>query len=106
VSTQMVPYQRVQALGTKGRIEIQIPFNAPPDEATRIFIDTGAEPAGRSARTIEIAPCDQYQLQGEAFSRAVRGVEPLAYGVDDAVMNMRILDALYRSGENAQWETV
>src|ERR1035438_10168558 len=38
-STQMVPYQRMQFLGTKGRIEIEIPFNAPPDKATRIFPD-------------------------------------------------------------------
>jgi predicted dehydrogenase len=106
VSTQLVPYQRVQALGTKGRIEIQIPFNAPQGEATRIFVDTGASPADGSAREIELSPCDQYQLQGEAFSRAVRGVDPLAYGVDDAVMNMRILDALYRAGETNLWETV
>jgi predicted dehydrogenase len=106
VSTQLVPYQRVQALGTKGRIEIQIPFNAPLGEGTRIFIDSGASLGDASARTIELAPCDQYQLQGEAFSRAVRGVAPLAYGVDDAVMNMRILDALYRAERTGLWETV
>jgi predicted dehydrogenase len=106
VSTQLVPYQRVQALGTKGRIEIQIPYNAPAGEATRIFVDNGASVGDGAARTVEIPPCDQYQLQGEAFSRAVRGAEPLAYGVDDAVMNMRILDALYRSGETNVWEKV
>jgi predicted dehydrogenase len=106
VSTQLVPYQRVQALGTKGRIEIQIPFNAPLGEGTRIFIDSGASLGDASARTIELAPCDQYQLQGEAFSRAVRGVAPLAYGVDNAVMNMRILDALYRAERTGLWETV
>jgi predicted dehydrogenase len=106
VSTQLVPYQRVQALGTKGRLEIQIPFNAPQGEATRIFIDSGASLSDGSARTVELPPSDQYQLQGEAFSRAVRGVAPLAYGVDDAVMNMRILDALYRAGRTSLWEPV
>jgi predicted dehydrogenase len=106
VSTQLVPYQRVQALGTKGRIEIQIPFNAPQGEATRIFVDDGAAPAGFSARTVELPPADQYQLQGEAFSRAVRGEQPLVYGVDDAVMNMRILDALYKAGDTGLWENV
>ena len=106
VSTQLVPYQRVQALGTRGRIEIQIPFNAPQGEATRIFVDTGAALGDASARTIELAPCDQYQLQGEAFSRAVRGEQPLAYGVDDAVMNMRILDALFRAEKTRLWEEV
>jgi len=106
VSTQLVPYQRVQALGTKGRIEIQIPFNAPLGEATRIFVDSGASLGDASARTVDFPPCDQYQLQGEAFSRAVRGEQPLGHGVDDAVMNMRILDALFRSGETGLWGTV
>ena len=72
VSTQSVPYQRVQILGTKGRIEIEIPFNAPPDVPTRIFVDEGTAHANRSARAIEFPAVDQYQLQGEAFSRAIR----------------------------------
>jgi predicted dehydrogenase len=106
VSTQLVPYQRVQALGTKGRIEIQIPFNAPQGEAVRILVDSGASLGDLSTRTIELPASDQYQLQGEAFSRAVRGFEPLGYGVDDAVLNMRILDALYRAGDTSFWEAV
>jgi predicted dehydrogenase len=106
VSTQLVPYQRVQALGTKGRIEIQIPFNAPQGEPTRIFVDSGASLGDASARTIDLPPSDQYQLQGEAFSRAVRGATPLGYGVEDAVMNMRILDAIYRAGQTGLWESV
>jgi predicted dehydrogenase len=106
VSTQAVPFQRLQALGSKGRIEIEIPFNAPPDEPTRISIDDGSLHGDRSARTIEFPVVDQYQLQGEAFSRAVRGAEPLAYGVEDAIQNMRILDALVRSEKSAAWETV
>ena len=106
VSTQAVPFQRLQALGSKGRIEIEIPFNAPPDEATRIFVDDGSLHGNRSARTIEFPVVDQYQLQGEAFSRTVRGAEPLAYAVEDAIRNMRILDALVRSEKSAAWETV
>ena len=42
-STQLVPYQRIQFLGTRGRIEIEIPVNAPPDRPTRIFIDDGKD---------------------------------------------------------------
>jgi predicted dehydrogenase len=106
VSTQLVPYQRVQALGTKGRLEIQVPFNASPGEPTRIAIDSGASHGDRSARVTEIPACDQYQLQGEAFSRAVRGLEPLTNGVDDAILNMRILDALQRSERSSSWEAV
>jgi predicted dehydrogenase len=49
--------------------------------------------------------CDQYTLQGEAFSRVVRGEIALPYGLDDAVMNMRIIDALLRSEHSGRWET-
>src|SRR5262249_16953735 len=73
VSTHCVPYQRVQICGSRGRIEIQIPFNAPQGEGTRIFIDDGSELAGKSIAAEELAPCDQYTLESEAFSRAVRG---------------------------------
>ena len=59
-----------------------------------------------SAKSIPIKPSDQYRLQGEAFSRAVRGVEPLAYGVEDAICQMRVLDALFRSAETERWEAI
>lgn len=104
VSTQLAPFQRVEAVGTAGRIEIEIPFNAPPDAPTRIFLDDGSRLGGRSATPIELPPCDQYRLQGEAFSRAVRGVEPLGWGVDDAGRNMAILDAFRRSEASGRWE--
>jgi len=106
VSTQAVPYQRVQILGTKGRIEIEIPFNAPPDTPTRIFVDDGSAHGNRSARAIEFPTVDQYQLQGEAFSRAIRGAGPLESGWEDAALNMRILDALRHSETTAAWEAV
>jgi predicted dehydrogenase len=106
VSTQSVPYQRVQILGTKGRIEIEIPFNAPPDVPTRIFVDDGSAHGDRSARAVEFPAVDQYRLQGETISRAIRGAAALDYGMEDAVLNMRILDALRRSEASSAWEKV
>jgi len=106
VSTQCVPYQRVQICGARGRIEIQIPFNAPQDEHTRILIDDGSTLDGKSITTEVLAPCDQYTLESEAFSRAVRGETPLPYGLDDALMNMRIVDALFRSEKSGRFEEV
>lgn len=106
VSTQAVPYQRVQILGTKGRMEIEIPFNAPPDRPTRIFVDDGSLHGNLSARAIEFPVVDQYQLQGEAFSQAIRGVAPLRSELEDALANIRILDALRQSEQSAGWEPV
>jgi predicted dehydrogenase len=101
-----VPFQRIQLLGTKGRIEIEIPFNAPPDRPARIFVDDGSVHGGLSAKTVELPEVDQYELQGAAFSRAIRGDGSLDYGLEDALMNMRILDAIRRSETSVAWERI
>jgi predicted dehydrogenase len=106
VSTQSVPRQRVQVYGTRGRIELQIPFNAPPDSATRIDIDDGTSLDGSAIQTETLPPCDQYTLEAEAFSQAIRGEIPLPYGLDDAIVNMRVVDALFRSETSGAFETV
>jgi predicted dehydrogenase len=106
VSTQCVPYQRVQICGTEGRIEIQIPFNAPQGGAMRILLDDGTSLEGASIATETLPACDQYTLQCEAFSRAIRGEIDLPYGVEDAVANMQVIDALFRSEKSGRWEEV
>jgi predicted dehydrogenase len=106
VSTQCAPFQRTQICGSKGRIEIQIPVNAPQGAETRLSVDDGAALDGSSARVETLAASDQYMLQGETFSRVVRGEIDLPYGVEDAVRNMRVLDALFRSEKSGRWEQV
>jgi len=106
VSTQCATFQRTQILGSKGRIEIQIPVNAPQGAKTRLFLDNGSSLDGSSVRTETLAESDQYLLQGEAFSRAIRGEIELPYGVEDAIRSMRVLDALFRSEKSARFETV
>ena len=106
VSTQMVPFQRVNMLGTKGRIEIEIPFNAPQGGAMRITLDNGKELGDASAKTIKLPKVDQYQLEAEAFTRAVEGKEPLEFGLSDAILQMRVIDALFRSEKSGGWEKV
>jgi len=104
-ATQLVPFQRVQILGTKGRIEIEIPFNAPPGRTTRVLVDDGRDLAGGGIAAHEVEPCDQYTLQGDAFSRAVAGEEALPWPIEDAVANMRVVDAIFRSTTSGRWES-
>src|SRR4029079_16958530 len=99
VSTQIAPYQRIQLCGTRGRIELHIPANAPQGAQTRISIDDCTSLEGAGIVTETLPPSDQYQLQGEAFSRAVRGEIALAYGIEDAIANMRVIDALFLRNE-------
>jgi predicted dehydrogenase len=105
VATQAVPYQKVNILGTKGRIEVEIPFNAPQGGAMRIYVDSGKKFANGDAKTIKLPKADQYQLQAEAFSRAIEDKEKPEFGVDDAIRQMRVLDAIFRSEKSGNWET-
>jgi predicted dehydrogenase len=104
-STQMTPYQRVQFLGTHGRIEIEIPFNAPPDRPTRLFIDLDGDLFYGGVTTETFPVCDQYTLQGDAFSRAVLEGGEVPVPLEDAIANMAVIEAIFRSAISGQWET-
>ncbi len=102
-STQLVPYQRMQIFGTKGRIEVEIPFNAPPDRPCRIFLDDGSQLGDASAEVIELDVVDHYTLQGDAFAEAIRTGQPWPYPLEDAVANMAVIDGLFRSAKEGAW---
>jgi predicted dehydrogenase len=103
-STQVVPYQRVQILGTERRIEIEIPFNAPPDKPCRIFVDDGADPSGREAEILEFEVCDQYTMQGDVFSTSIRQGTELPVPLEGSVRNMAVIEAILRSAKSGKWE--
>jgi predicted dehydrogenase len=104
-STQLVPFQTVQILGTRGRIQIEIPFNAPPDRPTRLFVDTGADLFGSGRRQEEFPVCDQYTIQGDLFSRAVREGGEVPTPLEDSLANMQVIDAIVQSNRTGQWES-
>ncbi|MCK7612495.1 Gfo/Idh/MocA family protein [Roseibium sediminicola] len=106
VSTQLTPYQRIQLVGTKKRLEIVIPFNAPQGEAVQIRLDDGSILGDGAMRSEIIAPCDQYAELADVFGRAILGEAPLPYGAQDAVQNMRILDAIFASADTGGWVSV
>ena len=106
VSTQCVSYQRLQILGSKGRIEIEVPVNAPAGTEVRLFIDDGSAFNGAAVRTETFAAIDQYKLQAEVFSRAIRGEVQLPYGIEHAIHGMSVLDALFRSEKSGRWEDI
>lgn len=101
-STQLVPYQKIQILGTKGRIEIEVPFNAPPDRTTRLFVDNGADVWGGGLRVEEFPICDQYTIQGDLFSQAIRGRGEVPTPLEDSVGNMAVIEAVFESARTGQ----
>ncbi len=102
-SMQLVPYQKVQVLGTLGRIELEIPFNAPPDRPARIFIDSGSDLFGGGVTIEEFPVCDQYTIQADLFSKAVREGGEVPTPLEDSLRNMAVIDALYRSAKENSW---
>jgi predicted dehydrogenase len=106
VSTQCVSHQRVQVVGTKKRIEVQIPFNAPLNGSADYFVDDGSALNGASMERHTSPVCNMYGLQGDVFSKVVRGEMSLSYGVEDAILNMKVIDALFASEQTGAWVKV
>jgi predicted dehydrogenase len=104
-STQLIPYQRIHFLGTHGRIELEIPFNAPPDRPTRLFIDSTGDLSGSGITTETFPACDQYTLQGEAFAKAVREDADVPVTLEDSIGNMAVIEAIFESARSGQWVT-
>jgi predicted dehydrogenase len=103
-STQLVPFQRMLIFGTTGRIELPIPFNAPPDRPCRIVVDTGADLFGGGASFIDVDTCNQYTIQGDSFSKAILDGADVPWPLEDAVRNMACIDAIVKSAGTGCWE--
>ena len=101
--TQLIPYQRIHFLGTRGRIEIEVPFNAPPDRPTRIFIDSSGDLTGSGITTETFPVADQYTMQGDAFAKAVWEDTDPPVPIEDSIGNMAVIEALFRSAASSQW---
>jgi len=96
---QLAPYQRVNIFGTTGRVEIEIPFNAPPDEPCKVWHETDD-----GIEEILFDICDQYRIQGDLFARAILDDTPVPTPIEDAVANMRVIEAIVRAAKNGTWE--
>lgn len=105
-STRLAPYQRMIFLGTEGRIEVLIPFNAPNDRPTKILLDNGDDLTAENAEIISFPVCDQYEIQGSLFSQAIREDREQEIPLEDAISNMVVIDAVFRSATTGQWEKI
>jgi len=101
--TQLAYHQRMQMMGTAGRIDVEKPFNPAIDEPTTISITVGSEP--NTVPTVEAIPaCNQFTIQGDLFSRAISGDGEVPVPLEDAIHNMAAIDAIFRSARSGRWE--
>ena len=97
-STQLTPYQRVNILGTKGGIEIEIPFNAPADMSTKVWLHSKS---GKEEVIFDVV--NQYTIQGDLFSEAILNNINVPTPLEDAVNNMKVIEAIFESSYKGQW---
>jgi predicted dehydrogenase len=97
-ATQVAPYQRVNFFGTEGRLEIEIPFNAPANKRCRLWLERGGK-----IKQIKVEKGDQYAIQGDLFSQAIQKDKPVPTPLHDGIANMRVIDALRQSAESGEW---
>ena len=104
-STQISPYQRMLAVGTKKHVEIKIPFNSPSTFPTELYYDeSNVNEAERNK--IIIDTCHQYTLQGDAFSKAILENTEVPVPLEDTIYNTAVLTALYKSTKSEKWENI
>jgi len=99
-STQLASYQRVNIFGTAGHVEIEIPFNAPNDRPCKLWHETDA-----GIEEINCDVCNQYTIQGDLFARAILDDTDVPTPIRDAVENMKVIEAIVRSGKTGNWES-
>lgn len=97
-STQLTSYQRVNIYGTTGRVEIEIPFNAPPDKPCKMWLQQGND-----LQEIVFDVVNQYTLQGDAFARAILDDTPVPTPLEDAVANMKVIERMVESHDKEAW---
>jgi len=105
-STQTYPYQRMQFHGTKGRIEVEIPFNAPIDRPARLLLSEHTSEGTATERWLELPVCDQYGVAAATFAQAILSGNAQAIPLEDTRANMRVIDAVFRSARSGSWESV
>ena len=103
-STQLAPHQNFDILGTRGRIGVEIPWSMPHERPSRLVVEDSARPAGQAAEEIWFPACDQWGVHCDRFCEAIAMGQPAPVPIEDAVANMSVIDALFRSSQSGRWE--
>jgi predicted dehydrogenase len=103
-STQLAPHQTLDILGTHGRIGIEIPWSMPHDRPSRLLVDAGLREGKDGPDEVWFPACDQWGVECDRFCEAIAGGGPAPVPIEDAVANMRVIDAIFRSAQSGAWQ--
>jgi predicted dehydrogenase len=102
--TQTVAHQTFTVFGSDACLHVPMAWTFPDDRPSPLILERGPTPLERETETVETAPLHQWRHLVEAFARAVRLGTPAPIPLEDALANMRVLDALARSCETGRVE--
>jgi predicted dehydrogenase len=103
-STQLVPHQSVTLLGTRGRIGIDMPWTTPQDRPSRLVVEDDCRAAGAGTSDLYFPACNQWGLVCDRFCQAIAQGKPAPIPIEDAIANMRVIDAVFRSARTGGWQ--
>jgi len=103
LSTQLAARQLMVFHGDKGFIEVHGPFNAGLYDHHKVSLHN----QDHTEETVFRFPgAAQYRLQVEAFARAAKGGKDPVFTLENSVKNQKVIDAIFRAGDNGGWEKV
>ncbi|MDX1642547.1 MAG: Gfo/Idh/MocA family oxidoreductase [Balneolaceae bacterium] len=88
-STQCFKDQYVKVYGTKGKIEMDWPFNPDFTKTQQLHVEIGNEKT-----TEKFGPCDHFALQADAFAASILEDGPVPVSLEDSIKNMEVIDAM------------
>ncbi|MCP1198930.1 Gfo/Idh/MocA family protein [Notoacmeibacter sp. MSK16QG-6] len=104
ISTQMAQRQTIAFHGDKGFIELTAPWNSNLYEGDEVRLHNQDH---RKTDIFRYTGIDQYRLEIEAFGKAIEtGEREPIFSLEDSVKNQRVIDAIYRAGEEGGWVEV
>jgi predicted dehydrogenase len=105
-STQLMPYQSLDILGTHGRMGVELPWSMPHERPSRLLVEDRTHAGQPCPEEVWFPACDQWGVQCDRFCEAIASGGPAPVPIEDAVANMRVLDAIARSARSGRWETI
>lgn len=94
-------WNTLEILGTKGRIEVPSAFLSELDRRANFLIVTDNE-----QREVEVPQVNQYAAQVDDFVRCIRSGAAPKFGPQDAIQNMRVIDACLQSANERSRVTI
>jgi predicted dehydrogenase len=96
-------HQALSVLGTEGWLRCDFPYAHARPTAAHVFVGDLTSVGSFPTETVSFEPVDHYALQVERFSRLVRGEDVPTWPIEDALVTLETIHALFASARDGGW---